>query len=468
MKKSILSEAFRVVFDNDFGTNDRAYVPEVWAQESLMVLEDHMVAANLVHRDFEDDIKEFGDLVNTRRPSSFTAKRKTDNDDISLQDAEATKVQVKLNQYLYTSFLIRDGQMTRSFKDLVNEFLTPAVVSIATATDQIILNQAYGFMANSVGQLSTDPTKSTVISAGTKMNTNKAPGNPGDRVMFLSPNAHGALLGVEDFTKVSYADDAGEALKNANLGRKFGWDFYMCQNVPSVATTQTTQAAAINLSAGYAIGTTTLAIDGTSDTFTAGQWCTIAGDMTPQMIVTPTGTPTNQIIVSPGLKTAVDNDAVITVYPVGAVNLSAGYAAGWVKDIAFDAFSDAPLSGQMISHGTTVALREDYGLIGTPTTVLGSLDREVQTAMVNNDQLALGPAGDFCLGINKNAVALVSRPLAVVSQEYGVRQAVVNYNGLSIRVSMQYNSTNQGMIVTVDMLCGVKVLDTNLGVVMYA
>jgi hypothetical protein len=466
MNTFILATARPVAFANDFDTDSRAYVPEVWAQESLMVLEENLVASSLCHRAFENEVAEYGDVVNTRRPGTFQAVRKIDSDTVTIQDATAEKVQVKLNQHLHTTFMIKDGEMTKSFKDLVTEFLTPAVRSLANAMDQIVLGQAYQFMGNSVGKLGTDPGKSTIIAANTLMNVNKVPVGNGMRNFILTPGAEGALLDVSDFTKVNEAGDGGQALQNAMLGRKFGFDFYMDQNTPSVAATQTTQAAAVNLVAGYAIGTTTMTIDSTSDTLTDGQWFTVAGDMTPQMITTATGTPTTSIVFYPGLKSAVVNDAVITVYPVGAVDLTAGYAAGWVKALTVSGFTQAPLAGQLLSSGITSA-RDVYGLIGTPTTTSIDLDREVQTAVINAQQLAVGPAGDFCLAFHPNAIALVTRPLITVPSQYGANQAVVNYNGLSMRVSMQYDGNKQGMLVTVDTLCGVKVLDPNLGVVMY-
>ena len=455
-----------VAYDNDFGVDSRAYVPEVWAQESLMVLEENMVAGNLVHRDFENEIAEYGDVVNTRRPGSFEAKRKTDSDSVTIQDASAEKVQVKLNQHLHTTFMIKDGEMTKSFKDLVTEFLKPAVTSLANAVDQIVLGQAYQFMGNSVGQLGVDPGKTTVIAANTLMNVNKVPVGSGMRNFVLSPSAEGALLDVSDFTKVNESGDGGEALQNAMLGRKFGFDFYMDQNTPSIPATQTTQGALVNLTAGYPAGTTTMAIDGTSDTLLAGQWFTVAGDMTPQMITSATGTPSTSITFAPGLKSSALNNAVITVYPYGQVDLTAGYAAGWVKDLTVNTFTDAPLPGQMLSYGITSG-RDVYGLINTPTITNIALDRETQTTMANGSQLAVGPAGDYSLGFHRNAIALVTRPLITVPSNYGANQAVVNYNGLSMRVSMQYDGTKQGMLVTVDTLCGVKVLDENLGVVMY-
>jgi len=133
-----LTKTSLTCFANDFDTDDRAWNPEVWASETLMLTEENMVIAGLVYTDFEDEIKDFGDVVNTRLPGKFIAERKGPNDDVTIQDATATKVPVPLDQHFHTSFLIRDGQESKSFKDLVKEYLTPAAQSLATATDKLV------------------------------------------------------------------------------------------------------------------------------------------------------------------------------------------------------------------------------------------------------------------------------------------------------------------------------------------
>jgi hypothetical protein len=46
--------------------------PNMWANEGLAILEESMVmAAKLVHRDFENEVRDYGDVVNTRRPGEF-------------------------------------------------------------------------------------------------------------------------------------------------------------------------------------------------------------------------------------------------------------------------------------------------------------------------------------------------------------------------------------------------------------
>ena len=47
--------------------------PELWENEALAILEENMVMANLAHRDFSP-------LVNIRRSSEFSTKRKAQSD----------------------------------------------------------------------------------------------------------------------------------------------------------------------------------------------------------------------------------------------------------------------------------------------------------------------------------------------------------------------------------------------------
>ena len=63
MNPLYLSPAYVGCYENDLD----AFVPELWAHQGLAILEENMVMANLVHRDFEDTIAKFGDVVNTRR-----------------------------------------------------------------------------------------------------------------------------------------------------------------------------------------------------------------------------------------------------------------------------------------------------------------------------------------------------------------------------------------------------------------
>jgi hypothetical protein len=94
------------------------------------------------------------------------------------------------------------------------------------------------------------------------------------------------------------------------------------------------------------------------------------------------------------------------------------------------------------------------------------LDRPLEAPLADNDPAFPGPAGSFNFAFHRNALALVTRPLVTPPQEFGARSGVVADEGVAIRSTMQYNSTKQGLVVTLDLLCGVKELDTRLGAVL--
>ena len=49
-----------------YANDNDALIPELWARESIAVLEENMVMGQLVHRDFSMDVADYGDVVNTR------------------------------------------------------------------------------------------------------------------------------------------------------------------------------------------------------------------------------------------------------------------------------------------------------------------------------------------------------------------------------------------------------------------
>src|SRR5579864_6761121 len=142
MNKLYVMAARIVCYAND----NSAFIPSIWSQMGLAILEENMVMAGLVHRDFENDVKEFGDTVKTRRPGTFGIRRKTDATTLTQQDANATNVDVKLDQWFYTSFVIKDGERSKSFQDLVTVYLLPGMQTIARAVDRAVLGRIHAYL----------------------------------------------------------------------------------------------------------------------------------------------------------------------------------------------------------------------------------------------------------------------------------------------------------------------------------
>lgn len=465
--KFLLANAFATYYANDID----AFIPELWAQESLAILEENMVVANLIHRDYQNQIASFGDTVNTRKPAEFEAKRKTNADDVTDQDATATNVPVKLDQHVHVSFLIRDGEESKSMTDLVETYVQPAMLAHARFIDQIVLGQYPKFMHNRGGKLGTAATVANMLDMRQTMNENKA--YMDGRNLILTPSTETDLLKLDIFTQAQQVGDQGTALREAFLGRKYGYNIYTCQNMSTVAGGNSTVTGAVNNAGGYAAGTTTMTVDGLSAALPVNSWFTVDGDMTPQRIISSTGgaTPT-AVVFHPGLKYAVADNAVITRYTPGQINNASGYAAGYAKEIAVDTFSVAPRVGQLVSFGVSTssdqATNPYYTIIDVTSTTGITLDRPLDLAVADDDKVNIGPAGHYNLAFHRNAIALVVRPLALPREGTGARAANVNYRGLGIRAVITYDGKAQGHRVTLDLLCGIKVLEPLLGAVLLA
>ena len=107
--------------------------PSVVAREALMVLENNLVMANLVHRDYSDEFVQVGDTVTIRKPAKFTAKNFAGA--IVRQDASEGSVAVKIDRHRDVSFEVTSKEMTLDIKDFSSQLIAPAMRAIAQAVD---------------------------------------------------------------------------------------------------------------------------------------------------------------------------------------------------------------------------------------------------------------------------------------------------------------------------------------------
>lgn len=425
--------------------------------------------ANLVHRDFEMEVANYGDVVNTRRPGTFKAYRKTDADSITLQDANAANVQVPLDQHFYISFTIKDGEASKSFQDLVQVYLLPGMQGVARGVDRAIAGQTHRFLGSCVGKLAglTGSTaKDYLLETREKLNVQLA--YPEGRRLVVGPAAETALLKTEMFLKANERGDGGNALREAALGRVLGFDTYMAQNMPGVFTGLDTYVKAVN--GDHAVGVTNVVLEATGNTPTEGEFITIAGEMQPHWLTT--GSNDTLAVLDSALKYSVANQAVATI--TMKCDVDGAKAIGYAKGIALDGYTATlvPQVGQMLAFGTTAALRHTYTIIeayenpSNASQTIVWLDRPLAKALADNEDAFPGPAGSFNLAFHRDALALVTRPLALPATAMGVRAHVAAYNDVAMRVTMQYDITTQGTIVTLDLLAGVALLDENLGAIL--
>lgn len=468
--KLVPNKPFKTYYANSINP----YIPELWANESLLILEEQMIMANLVHRDFEPVLANYGQTVHTRRPSQFSAKRKTNADNVVVQDVSATDVPVVLDQWIHASFTIKDGERTYAFKDLVNIYLWPAMIANARLLDQALCARALGFLANPVGglgSLTNSNARDYVVNAREQLNQTKAYFD--GRNLVLANNSEAQMLRTDIFTKaLEVGMPDGKAIREAYLGTKYQFQTFMDLNIPSLPVGTATTGTATTMGAAAAAGATSLTV---AAAIGLGVYFKVAGDNTPMRSTNNSTTTTT----TRGLLNAVANGAAITKYATGAIHMASDptgitttYPAGYTKELYVNG-TGVPHVGQLVAFNDTggSAVRSAEYMIVQVTSVGGGvyailLDRNLEVALNDNDVVCYGPDGDYNFAFHRNALALVNRPLSAPIPGTGARAAVATHNGMSMRVVITYDGKAQGHLVTLDGLFGTAILDTNLGCVL--
>lgn len=442
------------------------YIPEWWANETLAILYEKMIGANFVNRDYDKYFNKFGDVVNTRRPRELTPSRKIKGDPVPTNDIVADNVQITLDQWVVQSFFVDDIEEVMSMKKLSDEYAQPAAKGMARLVDKVILGQYARFLPNMAGRLNgitTSNSKDYILDLRQVMDDTKCPED--GRNLILNSSTEADVLRPEWFTSASKVGDDGTALRTASIGEKLGFQFYKDLNMAKVLPGSTSRVFQINNAAGNNTGDTAITIDTGTGDVTPGTWINIDG--MPYQVASRTGTaPTTAVVLTYGLRRAVADNAVVTVYTPGAINNAGGYPAGWNKTISVSGFTVAPRIGQFVSFGTDTA--NVYCIIDVNGLTSITLDRSLAQATNNSDTVNIGPAGNYNLCINKDAITIAIRALEPVRAGAGAISTVVSDpdGKFSIRVTISYDPNYQRTRWTMDFLMGVQLLDKNLGAVL--
>jgi hypothetical protein len=475
MKSKLKIAAAAAVFNiirsqSAFANNLDVFTPTIWAQEAILQLQPNMLIGNLIHRDFENLLANYGDTVNVVKPGTFTMTRKgSPLENVTIQDATASSIQFKLNQNPQVAFMIADSEQAKSITDLFSTYLTPAVQALAQGIDAIASGQHTKFWKNGfaggLGQLSSSTVNDQILELRERMNLYKVPEQ--NRVAIVGTRTETIGLKERMFVKVNESGSS-DALRRGSLGQLYGFDIYAAQSQTSLqGVGMTGVTGAINHAGGYAAGSNSFVVDGfTGVAITAGMWIKISGDDTPLQVASASGTDTVGIVTTQKLQRDVADNAVITAINPGKVNFASGYLGtagsvpGYAKAIVVDSFGgNLPALGMPVSFGAQTVV---YTVIGVDTgnsTI--TLDRPLELNIADNDNINPAPVGQYNLGFQKNALAMVVRPLP--KPKIGALASVISYNGLSLRVTISYDPYKQGHLVTIDCLMGINELDTNLG-----
>jgi uncharacterized protein YaiE (UPF0345 family) len=295
--------------------------PSVIAKEAIMVLENNLVMANLVHRDFDSEFRKVGATVTVRKPATFTATAFSTT--VAAQNITESSVQVVLDKHYDITAEITSQQLSLDIVDFSMQVLQPMMREHAQKVDYQIFNTVYQGIAGHYPVTST-PVLGDLANLMAQLDLQKAP--PSERRVVLHPITYAKYAALD---AIVHADKRGKPLtiNEYSIGRVLGADYYMDQNVLT-HTSGIADTAGAFVGAATA-GATAATVDALTDAevVAAGDVFKVAGSDKGYLIVTggTVGATTSAqvgITFTPALDVAIDDNAVVTFQDSHKVNIA--------------------------------------------------------------------------------------------------------------------------------------------------
>lgn len=228
------------------------FIPEVWSKQLLVNLKKvHIFGQSaIINRDYEGEIKEYGDTVKINSIGPITIGDYTKTTDIAdpetLNDAQT---ELKIDQAKYFNFQIDDLDKAQTKPKVMSAAMGDASYYLRDAADQFIA--ALYTDASTSNAIGSNTTPHTVV-AGTpgegeynifdemvdlKTTLDKAKIPSAGRFLIAGPEIIGVMLKDERWTKSNIAGTS-ETLRTGQIGKYLGFDIFESPNCPVVSSTK--------------------------------------------------------------------------------------------------------------------------------------------------------------------------------------------------------------------------------------
>lgn len=246
--------------------------PSIITKESLVILENNLVAANRVNRKFENQFVKIGSSLTIRKPNRFTV---ASGAGLQVQNIAEPSVSITINSQKHVDFQFTSQDLTLTVEEFSERYLKPGMASLANQVDTDVLANTFT-VSNAVGTPGVTPAafSSSVQLVGRRMDENSAPQD--NRTLCLNPAGYWALAGGQ--VPLFVMPTAKDALVKGYLATLGNYEVYMDQNTANGTATAHNSAVAFNITTAQGNGNTTTIWGGSAvDTIYLGEVFTIAG-----------------------------------------------------------------------------------------------------------------------------------------------------------------------------------------------
>jgi hypothetical protein len=203
--------------------------PSIITKESLLILENNLVAANLVNRKFENQFVKIGTSLTIRKPNRFTV---SSGPGLQIQDIAEPSTSITISNQKHVDWQFSSQDLTLVVEEFAERYLKPAMASLANQVDYDTLQNIFAF-SNIVGTPATIPSSfaTSVQLTGQRLDELGAPQE--DRRLIMNPASYWAVANGLSNNFVTKTSEP--ALIKGYLSTIGNQELYMDQNIGAQA-----------------------------------------------------------------------------------------------------------------------------------------------------------------------------------------------------------------------------------------
>lgn len=223
-----------------------SFIPELWSARVLENLETNLVYVNLMNRDYEGEIRQYGDTVHIASVGQVTIKNYTKNTDIDAPEDLTTEDQtLTIDQMKYFNFSVDDVDAVQMRADLMDRYAANAAYGLKKTAD------TYAASILSAGTIGKDaglgddstplqvdaPEKAYEMLVDMQVALDDAD-VPEEGRWVVVPNAFKGLMEKDPRFVMTGSAQSENRLANGFAGRAAGFDIFTSNQVPNTTKTK--------------------------------------------------------------------------------------------------------------------------------------------------------------------------------------------------------------------------------------
>jgi hypothetical protein len=212
--------------------------PSLITKETLVMLENNLVAAAKVNRQFENQFVKIGSTITVRKPNRY---RVSSGPALSIQNITEPSTSITISNQKHVDFQFSSQDLTLTIEEFSERYLKTAAAELANVVDFDTLTN-FNQINNEVGTFGTAPNNfSFLANVGQRMDEGAVPQD--GRVLILNPAANWALANA---LSTLFVRSVAEPALKGFLAAIANFEIYMDQNIQTLTVGNYAGAGVVN------------------------------------------------------------------------------------------------------------------------------------------------------------------------------------------------------------------------------